>query len=53
VWSLSGSRSAYDTMAKRDLEGITPIERGKVKYRVKSFDEAEKTLSVIRGITRE
>jgi hypothetical protein len=40
-------------MAKRDLGRITPIEGGKVKYRVKSFDGAEKTLSVIREITRE
>ncbi|MCK4476266.1 MAG: hypothetical protein KAU16_06020 [Methanophagales archaeon] len=41
----------YDTMAERDLERITSMDGGKVKYRVKSFDEAEKTLSVIREIT--
>ncbi|MGB3458697.1 MAG: hypothetical protein WA977_07180 [Halobacteriota archaeon] len=43
----------YDTMAERDLEKITSMDGGKVKYRVKSFDEAEKTLSVIREITWE
>ena len=53
MWSLSYTRSAYDTMAERDFERITSMEGGKVKYRVKSFDGAEKTLSVIREITRE
>lgn len=43
----------YDSMAERDLERITSADGGKVKYRVKSFDEAEKTLSVIREITWE
>jgi hypothetical protein len=39
-------------MAERDFERITSKDGGKVKYRVKSFDGAEKTLSVIREITR-
>ena len=43
----------YDTMAERDLERITSMDGGKVRYRVKSFDEAEKTLSVVREIKWE
>jgi len=45
--------ASYDTEGERDLERITSMDGGKVKYRVKSLDEAEKTLSVIREITWE
>lgn len=44
---------AYDTMAERNLEAMTSADGGKVTYRVKSFDDAEKTLSVIREIKWE
>jgi len=43
--------ASSDTEAERNLERITSMDGGKVKYRVKSFDEAEKTLSVIGEIT--
>lgn len=42
-----------DTEGERNLERITSIDGGKVKYRVKSLDEVEKTLSVIREIKWE
>ena len=42
---------SYDTMAERDLEAITSADGGIVRYRVKSFDEAERELSLIREIT--
>ena len=45
--------TSSDTEAERNFERITSMDGGKVKYRVKSFDEAEKTLSVIREITWE
>ncbi len=45
--------ASSDTEAERNLERMTSMDGGKVKYRVKSFDEAEKTLSVIREITWE
>ena len=43
--------ASYDTEGEKNLERITSMEGGKVKYRVKSFDEDEKTLSVIREVT--
>ncbi len=46
-------RASSDTEGERKLERITAMDGGKVRYRVKSFDEAEKTLSVIREITWE
>ena len=45
--------ASYDTEGERNLERITSMDGGKVKYRVKSFDEAERTLSVIREIKWE
>ncbi len=42
-----------DTEGERNLERITSMDGGKVKYRVKSLDEVEKTLSVIREIKWE
>ena len=33
--------ASYDTEAERNLERITSMDGGKVKYRVKSFDEVE------------
>jgi len=41
----------YDTMAERELEAITAADGGIVRYRVKSFDESERELSLIREIT--
>jgi hypothetical protein len=38
--------ASYDTEGERNIESIT-----KVKYRVKSLDVVEKTLSVIREVT--
>nr|AAU83344.1 hypothetical protein GZ27E7_18 [uncultured archaeon GZfos27E7] len=43
--------ASYDTEGEKSLESITSMNGGKVKYRVKSFDEAEKILSVIREVT--
>ncbi len=43
--------ASSDTEAERNLERITSMDGGKVRYRVKSFDEAKKTLSVIREVT--
>jgi hypothetical protein len=43
--------ASYDTEGERNLESITSIDGGKVKYRVKSLDVVEKTLSVIREVT--
>ncbi|MCW3133767.1 MAG: hypothetical protein N2V78_05520 [Methanophagales archaeon] len=45
--------ASTDTEAERNLERITSMDGGKVKYRVKSFDDAGKTLSVVREITWE
>jgi len=45
--------ASYDTEGERNLERITSMDGGKVKYRVKSLDEVEKTLSVIREIKWE
>lgn len=42
---------SYDTEGEKALESITSMDGGKVKYRVKSVDEVEKTLSVIREVT--
>ncbi len=42
---------SYDTEGERNLESITSMDGGKVKYRVKSLDAVEKTLSVIREVT--
>jgi len=41
----------YDTMAERELEAITAADGGIVRYKVKSFDEAKRELSLIREIT--
>ena len=41
---------SYDSMAERTLVDITAADGGKVTYKVKSFDDAENTLSVIREI---
>ena len=43
--------ASYDTDSERTLEKITAMNGGKVTYRVKSFDDAEKTLSVMREVT--
>lgn len=41
---------SYDSMAERNLVDITAADGGKVTYKVKSFDDAENTLSIIREI---
>jgi len=43
--------ASYDTEGEKSLESITSMNGGKVKYRVKSFDDAEKILSVILEVT--
>ncbi|NQE44675.1 hypothetical protein C5S31_01465 [ANME-1 cluster archaeon GoMg2] len=43
--------ASYDTEGEKSFESITSMNGGKVKYRVKSFDEAEKILSVILEVT--
>ncbi|KAF5410815.1 hypothetical protein C5S35_11840 [Candidatus Methanophagaceae archaeon] len=43
--------ASNDTEGEKSLESITSMNGGKVKYRVKSFDDAEKILSVIREVT--
>lgn len=43
--------ASYDTEGERNLESITSMDGGKVKYRVKSLDVVEKILSVIREVT--
>ncbi len=45
--------ASSDTEGERNLERITSMDGGKVRYRVKSLDEDKKVLSVIREVTWE